>query len=61
MERIVVARNSFDPVMQSLKGKAIPTLMRTCYAAVGLAVAYWIFRRPTIKDPLERLRSTGAL
>ena len=56
-----MARNSFDPVMQSLKGKAIPTLMRTCYAAVGLAVAYWIFCRPTIKDPLERLRSTGAL
>ncbi len=56
-----VARKTFDPVRLSLKRSAVPALMRTCYAAVGLAVAYWIFRRPTIKDPVERLRSTGAL
>jgi hypothetical protein len=56
-----VARKAVDPLLQSLRTKAVPRLMRTCYACLGLAVAYWILRRPAIKDPVERLRSSGAL
>jgi hypothetical protein len=56
-----VARKAFDPLVWSLKGKTVPALVRTCYACLGLAVAYWIFRRPALKDPVERLRSSGAL
>jgi len=57
----VATRNNFDPLLQSLKTKAVPGLVRTCYACLGIAVAYWIFRRPNIKDPVERLRTSGAL
>ena len=57
----MTARKELDPFLESLKSKTIPTLVRTCYACVGIAVAYWIFRRPVIKDPVERLRTTGAL
>jgi len=56
-----VARKTFDPLVRSLKDKAVPKLVRTCYACLGLAVAYWIFRRPSIKDPVERLRTSGGL
>lgn len=56
-----MARKTFDPLVRSRKGKAVPRLVRTCYACLGLAVAYWIFRRPAVKDPVERLRSNGAL
>jgi hypothetical protein len=58
---IVVARKAVDPLLQALRTKTVPRLVHTCCACLGLAVAYWIFRRPTIKDPVERLRSSGAL
>ena len=57
----MTARKELDPFLQSLKHKAVPRLVRTCYACLGIAVAYWVFRRPVIKDPVERLRTTGAL
>lgn len=60
-ERKIVARKRLDPLVRSLKEKAVPRLVRTCYACLGLAVAYWIFRQASIKDPVERLRSSGAL
>jgi hypothetical protein len=57
----MVARKAFEASVWSLKEKTVPALVRTCYACLGLAVAYWIFRRPSLKDPVERLRSSGAL
>ncbi|HXY48106.1 MAG TPA: hypothetical protein VEI01_01555 [Terriglobales bacterium] len=37
--------------------------MHVCYAALGFAVARWIFRRQSllVKDPVARLRSSGLL
>jgi len=34
-----------------------------CYAALGLAVARWIFKREVLQvgDPVARLRSSGLL
>lgn len=61
MKGTVVARKAVDPLLQSLKSSTGRNIVRTCYACLGLAVAYWIFRRPLTKDPVERLRSSGAL
>jgi hypothetical protein len=36
-------------------------LMHLCYAAVGFAVARWIFRRQAVADPVTRLRTSGLL
>jgi len=38
-------------------------LMHLCYAAVGFAVARWIFRRQPVPvlDPVARLRVSGLL
>jgi hypothetical protein len=37
--------------------------MHVCYAALGFAVARWIFKRQAIPvmDPVARLRSSGLL
>jgi hypothetical protein len=33
-----------------------------CYAALGIAVARWVFKRPAVQmDPVNRLRSSGLL
>jgi len=34
-----------------------------CYAALGIAVARWVFRRQAMQvtDPIARLRSSGLL
>jgi hypothetical protein len=38
-------------------------IMHFCYAAVGFAVARWIFRRQAlpVADPVSRFRSSGLL
>ena len=36
-------------------------LMHLCYAALGYAVARWVFRRQPVADPVSRLRSSGLL
>jgi hypothetical protein len=38
-------------------------LMHLCYAALGLAVARWIFKRQSVplSDPVSRLRTSGLL
>lgn len=35
--------------------------MHLCYAALGFAVARWVFRRQPVVDPVSRLRSSGLL
>jgi len=35
--------------------------MHLCYAALGFAVARWVFRRQPVADPVSRLRSSGLL
>ncbi len=38
-------------------------LVHLCYAALGIAVARWIFKRESVPafDPVTRLRSSGLL
>jgi hypothetical protein len=38
-------------------------LVHLCYAALGIAVARWIFKRESVAlaDPVTRLRSSGLL
>jgi hypothetical protein len=38
-------------------------MLHLCYAALGFAVARWIFRREAmlIADPVNRFRSSGLL
>jgi len=38
-------------------------IMHLCYAALGFAVARWIFRRDAVPvlDPVARFRSSGLL
>jgi hypothetical protein len=38
-------------------------LMHICYAALGLAVARWIFQRQSMRvvDPVSRFRTSGLL
>jgi len=38
-------------------------LMHLCYAAIGFAVARWIFKRQAlpVADPVSRFRSQGLL
>jgi hypothetical protein len=35
--------------------------MHLCYAALGFAVARWVFKRQPVVDPVSRLRSSGLL
>ena len=36
-------------------------MMHLCYAAIGFAVARWIFKRQAVSDPVTRFRSQGLL
>lgn len=38
-------------------------LLNLCYAAVGFALARWVFRREAVKvtDPVARFRSAGLM
>jgi hypothetical protein len=36
-------------------------LMHVCYAALGFAVARWIFKRQPVVDPVSRFRTSGLL
>jgi hypothetical protein len=36
-------------------------VMHLCYAAIGFAVARWIFKRQPVADPVVRFRSQGLL
>ena len=36
-------------------------LLNVLYAAVGFAVARWIFQRKSVVDPVSQLRSRGLL
>jgi hypothetical protein len=38
-------------------------LWHLCYAALGIAVARWVFKRQPVlaRDPIHRLRSSGLL
>jgi len=36
-------------------------VMHLCYAAIGFAVARWIFRREPVADPVTRFRTQGLL
>jgi hypothetical protein len=36
-------------------------MMHICYAAIGFAVARWIFKRQAVVDPVSRFRSQGLL
>ncbi len=55
-----------DPPLQRSGIRTLGVLMRLmhlCYAALGFAVARWVFRREPmpITDPVTRLRSSGLL
>jgi hypothetical protein len=36
-------------------------LMHLCYAAIGFAVARWVFKRQAVTDPVNRFRTSGLL
>jgi hypothetical protein len=36
-------------------------IMHVCYAALGFAVARWIFKRQLVVDPVTRYRASGLL
>jgi len=36
-------------------------LMHVCYAALGFAVARWIFHRKPVMDPVARFRVSGLM
>jgi hypothetical protein len=35
--------------------------MHVCYAALGFAVARWIFQRKPVLDPVARFRASGLM
>jgi len=35
--------------------------MHVCYAALGFAVARWIFKRRPVVDPVARFRASGLM
>lgn len=49
-----------DPTSRS-DWEDVMRVMHLCYAAIGFAVARWIFRRQSIVDPVTRFRSQGLL
>ena len=46
--------------MTVLRGEAM-RIMHVCYAALGFAVARWIFKRQPVVDPVTRFRVSGLL
>jgi len=50
------------PQCQFRRGERTMKIWHLCYAAVGIAVARWVFKRPAVQmDPVNRLRSSGLL
>jgi hypothetical protein len=49
--------------MESPKGGWAMKFVHLCYAALGVAVARWIFKRQPVRlpDPVTRLRTSGLL
>jgi hypothetical protein len=44
------------------KGGDFMKIWHLCYAALGIAVARWVFKRQAVPmDPVNRLRSSGLL
>jgi uncharacterized membrane protein YhdT len=60
-----VADSDADPPLRlwpDLHCLGVPMrFMHLCYAALGFAVARWVFRRQPVADPVSRLRSSGLL
>jgi hypothetical protein len=52
-----------SPQVESGAGVIAMKLMHICYAALGLAVARWIYKRQSmpIADPVSRFRTSGLL
>ena len=50
-------------INQAGLGGATMRMMYLCYAAIGFAVARWVFRREAVPvvDPVTRFRSQGLL
>ncbi len=52
----------FTPQGRFRRGERIMRIWHLCYAALGIAVARWVFKRQSITaDPVHRLRSSGLL
>jgi hypothetical protein len=49
--------------LKSRIGGCFMKMMHLCYAAIGFAVARWIFKRQAspVADPVSRFRSQGLL
>ena len=45
------------------RGERFMKIWHLCYAALGIAVARWVFKREAVplNDPIQRLRSSGLL
>ena len=62
--RCYFADSDADPPLwwkPNLKLGVVMRFMHLCYAALGFAVARWVFRRQPVADPVSRLRSSGLL
>ena len=42
-------------------GRCPMRVMHLCYAAIGFAVARWIFKRQAVADPVSRFRAQGLM
>jgi hypothetical protein len=53
---------SHSPESQFRRGERSMKIWHLCYAALGIAVASWVFKRQAVQvDPVNRLRSSGLL
>jgi hypothetical protein len=51
-----------SPAVDGIRGMGVRMkLMHICYAALGFAVARWVFKRQPVVDPVSRLRCSGLL
>ncbi len=51
-----------SPAVDGIRGMGVRMkLMHICYAALGFAVARWVFKRQPVADPVSRLRCSGLL
>jgi hypothetical protein len=52
----------YSPRSVPARGANVMRIWHLCYAALGIAVARWVFKRQSIMaDPVHRLRSSGLL
>jgi hypothetical protein len=51
------------PQVRFRRGERFMKLWHLCYAALGIAVARWVFKRQSlpVADPIQRFRSSGLL